>query len=417
MVRSMKKGQWKAFFRFVLIVWFLAFCIPASAGAEKKPDADKGTKAEQSVEPEKSIEPGESTDPEESMEPEESIEPKGSMEPEKSMEPAGSEEVTLKPAVKKTVEDTGKKAGKVPAFPKWLFGVLGAVLLVLLICVILLVNRHHKKGKEGEEIVHSAPVPDHTPYSRLQIGKVHNIGRRSSQQDSFGLSMDGEVLKTEGRGILAVVADGMGGMENGGQISALVTMTMLQQFDSRTSDEEGDKLLLELANKANEEVNVLQANAGGKRGGSTLVTVFVKEDEMYWLTIGDSHLYLYRNDALLQVNQDHVYAVELDEKAARGEISSEEAVNDPQRKALTSYIGAGTIRKIDRNIRPVKLRQGDRILMMSDGVFGTLSDEEIAAAMRLPVGESSVALDQMIQNKNKETQDNYTALIMEYLWE
>lgn len=253
--------------------------------------------------------------------------------------------------------------------------------------------------------------------SGLYVGKVHNIGRRDSQQDSFGMSRDGQGLDTGGNGILAIVADGMGGMENGGQISALVTMTMLEHFDRQSGGIPGEQRLLELLNRANEQVNRMIAGSGGKRGGSTVIAALIQGANLYWLTVGDSHLYLYRKEALLQMNQDHIYAVELDEKAARGEISQHAAAKDSQRKALTSYIGMGKISKMDRNIRPMRLKDGDRLLLMSDGVFGTLSDEEILAAMRLPVTESGEAIDQMIQEKNRRNQDNYTALILEYVQE
>lgn len=117
----------------------------------------------------------------------------------------------------------------------------------------------------------------------------------------------------------------------------------------------------------------------------------------------------------MQVNREHVYGVELDEQAGRGEISFSAAASDPQRKALTSFIGIGKLKKIDRNIRPLKLLEGDRVLLMSDGVFGTLSDGEIAEAMHAPAEMSGEILDRMIRSKNLANQDNYTAIILEYM--
>ncbi len=52
-------------------------------------------------------------------------------------------------------------------------------------------------------------------------------------------------------------------------------------------------------------------------------------------------------------------------------------------------------------------------MLMTDGVFGTLTDEELTAAMKLPLTESSEAIDQMIRGKKLPAQDNYTALILE----
>ncbi len=274
--------------------------------------------------------------------------------------------------------------------------------------------------KDMEEAPVTAAVPGKMQggkFPGLHVGKLHKIGKRSSQQDSFGMSREGQGVPTGGQGVLAVVADGMGGMERGDEISALVTMTMLQNFDRVDGQTPGEMKLLALLNQANDEVNRLLAASRGKRGGSTLVAALVQDGKLYWVTVGDSRLCLYRNNTLLQINREHVYGVELDEKAARREITPQEAANNPQRGALTSYIGMGRIKKIDRNIRPMQMEDGDRLILMSDGVFGALTDEEISAAMRLPVTESGIAIDRMVQKKNLREQDNYTALILEYVQE
>lgn len=247
----------------------------------------------------------------------------------------------------------------------------------------------------------------------IYVSKVHNIGRRGSQQDSFGISQDGTRLDCSGKGVFAIVADGMGGLSNGGEVSALVTMSMMRSFDQQTPSADGGRELLSMLGKANDQVNDMLAPSGQGKSGSTVVSVLIRDMQLYWIAVGDSHIYLYRDGALMQINRDHVYSVDLDEMAARGEISVQEAVQDPQRKALTSYIGMGRLAKIDRNIRALQLNSGDRVLLMTDGVFGTLSDEEITAAMKLPVAESSQAMEQMILGKNKATQDNFTALILE----
>ena len=261
----------------------------------------------------------------------------------------------------------------------------------------------------------AAPVrqTQEEPAPGIYVGKVHDIGRRSSQQDSFGISGDGQQLDDGGKGIFAIVADGMGGLKNGGAVSALVTMTMMQAFDVMSGQVSPDQALLGMLGEANERVNDMLKPSGQGKSGSTVVAAIIRERMLYWIAVGDSHIYLYRNGALMQINRDHVYSVVLDEMAARGEISSREAAQNPQRKALTSFIGMGRIEKIDRNIRPLTLQKKDRVLLMTDGVFGTLSEEELTAAMKLPVAESSEAIHQMIRQKNAAAQDNYTALILE----
>lgn len=309
----------------------------------------------------------------------------------------------------------------------WAFVIFAAVWTGFMIAYLFscMMKRRDRKDKEEEknqnaDAVTAAVLPEKIQdktHSVLYVGKAHNIGRRDNQQDSFGISEDGQRIATEGKGVLAIVADGMGGTDNGDQVSVHAIMTMLQNFDTTEGNIPGEKRLLALMNQANTEVNKMCLAADGKKGGSTLVSVLIQDESLYWLTVGDSRLYLYRNHTLLQINREHVYGIELDERAARGEISMYAAENDPQRKALTSYIGLEKITKIDRNIRPLQLKDKDKVLLMSDGVFGTLTNEEIMAAMQFTAAESGESIDQMIRTKNRKEQDNYTALILEYVRE
>jgi serine/threonine protein phosphatase PrpC len=145
-----------------------------------------------------------------------------------------------------------------------------------------------------------------------------------------------------------------------------------------------------------------------------VVAVIIRDGDLYWVTVGDSRIYLLRGGAFIQINREHTYAVEVDEKAAMGEMTWEEAADHPKRVALTSYLGMGRLEKIDRNIRPVRLLDGDRVILMSDGVFGTLTDDEMLAFMQKEPHESAAAIQEEILKKEKRGQDNFTAIIFEY---
>ncbi len=171
--------------------------------------------------------------------------------------------------------------------------------------------------------------------------------------------------------------------------------------------------LLGLVNEANTRVNAeLGAEKLGKCG-STLTAVCIKDQKLYWISVGDSHIYAYRDGTLMRLNQEHNYGAELDARAERGEISAEEALADPQRAALTSYIGIGTLELIDHNENPIALRSGDRILLASDGVFGTVEEARIEELMRKPLKQSCMLLERAILDEEKKNQDNYTCVILE----
>lgn len=268
-------------------------------------------------------------------------------------------------------------------------------------------------NKSNNDIPVTVALSDKTPVNHgILIGNTHHIGMRESQQDSFAISDITNADLCGRKGVFGVVADGMGGMENGGEISSVVTRTMLQYFNEVDFSERTELDLLNMLYTANDNVNMLID--GRVQGGSTVVAAIIRERQMYWISVGDSRIYLFRKGALLQINREHTYAAELDEKAAIGEISWEDAANDPQRAALTSYLGAGKPEKVDRNLRPTQLILGDRVILATDGVFGALTDEEIRDAQAFEPYKSAEELQAMILAKQKPNQDNFTAVIMEY---
>ena len=256
----------------------------------------------------------------------------------------------------------------------------------------------------------------HTEQANIQstvlIGNLHHIGARESQQDSFCISDISNVELCARKGILGVVADGMGGMADGAEISAIVSRTMLQYFNEVDPSGHPELDLLVMVNAANDNINHFMT--GRDKGGSTVVAVIIHDMKLYWVAVGDSRICLVRNTAIISLNREHVYSVELDEKAAKGEISWEAAAGDPKREALTSYLGMKNLEKVDRCLHPMQLLYGDRILLMSDGVFGVLTDADILQTMTFPPQESAMKLQEMILAKANPNQDNLTAIIFEY---
>ena len=160
---------------------------------------------------------------------------------------------------------------------------------------------------------------------------------------------------------------------------------------------------------ANERVNTL----GG--AGSTLIGIVIKDNLLHWVSVGDSRLYLMRNGVMRQLNKEHVYSEILDERYSNGEISYEEAMNDPERYALTSYLGIPEIETVDRNSDDFPLFIGDCIMMCSDGLYKVMSDEEIAAVLG-GAGDNPAqdAVDAAL-SKQSPTQDNVTVLVLKII--
>lgn len=248
--------------------------------------------------------------------------------------------------------------------------------------------------------------------SSVRIGKVHAIGKRENQQDSFAYSDVANQKIVEDKGMLLLVADGMGGMSNGAEVSATVAIESLRYFDTHELTLDIPEYLENMAQYVNDQVNEFLGSDGIGRSGSTLVAMHIRDHEVHWISIGDSCIYLYRNKELMRLNVLHNYGTQLNEMLLNGEMTLEEVMAEPNKQALTSYIGAGSIALIDQNYEPLILNPGDRIMLMSDGIE-TVSEEELCGILRYDVEEAALKLRYLIEQKNKKNQDNFTAIIIE----
>ncbi|MGN0996458.1 MAG: PP2C family protein-serine/threonine phosphatase [Candidatus Ventricola sp.] len=243
-----------------------------------------------------------------------------------------------------------------------------------------------------------------------RIGYAQTIGSRPNQEDSYGAST--VETQIQERGLLAVVADGIGGLADGQVASGAVIRSMFSLFNELPRDMSAPNRLLRLAARAQSSVLDINQDAHAKCG-STLVTVLINGDHLSFLSIGDSRICLLRGGALLQLNREHKVGPGHDESMALGLARAD--IDARRRSALTSYIGKENLSQIDRNTRPLQLLHGDRILLMSDGVFGTLSSSELLSCMGAPAQQAAERVIAAVDGRRKPHQDNATIVIVEYV--
>lgn len=240
------------------------------------------------------------------------------------------------------------------------------------------------------------------------VGKTHHIGKRPSQQDSCG-----KAAVFGGQGILAVVADGMGGLSGGEQVSQRVVMEMLS-LSSRLQTPQLDGVLLKMVRYVNESVNRMLGPGGIYKSGSTLLAVLATATEFQWIAVGDSRIYLCRDGCMLQLNQEHTQLQAWMPEILNGTRSYAESVRDPNSGKLTSFIGMGKLRAADLSLRSIAIAPGDRILLMTDGVFNTLPEAVMAELISKnpDVQQAADAMEQAVLQANVPGQDNFTAMIL-----
>ena len=131
------------------------------------------------------------------------------------------------------------------------------------------------------------------------------------------------------------------------------------------------------------------------------------------MSVGDSRIYLWRDGGLIQLNREHNFFHDLTLLALQGDLTFEEADADPRCENLTSYIGWGFPRSIEWNEDPVSLLPGDQILLVSDGVYRALSQDELASCLYKSTAQRSAqSMHALIQKKDFSNQDNYTGIVL-----
>lgn|GEM_PF-2987287 len=248
---------------------------------------------------------------------------------------------------------------------------------------------------------------------KLVPSNYQHLGDRERQEDSFAFSdfADRDLVKQ--KGVLVVVADGMGGLARGDRASQLAVSVFLNEYSHLEGSDFG-QFLNRTVFRANHAIFDLALDRNGREIdlGTTLVAAVVHNGEMDWIAVGDSLIYLYRKGRLKQLNREHIYANQLKVEVENGLISKKEADKHPERGYLTSYLGLPGLKEVDSNPDPLALEAGDAVLLCTDGLTNTLSEDEMTAVLRRESGNLAEELVEKALEKQKKHQDNITALVL-----
>jgi PPM family protein phosphatase len=219
----------------------------------------------------------------------------------------------------------------------------------------------------------------------------------------------------------AVLADGMGGHAAGEIASGIVVTEVFSELkllgdDTGTLESEIQDVLHNAVAGANQCVELYaRQNPAAKGMGSTLVVPVLFSNRLYWISIGDSPLYLFRDKNLLRLNEDHSMAAQIEKLQEQGLIKPDEAINHPDRECLTSVLAGADIPQIDCRDTPFTLREDDILIVASDGLQ-FLSEEQIAdvlaTARTLPSAQISARLLRLVKELDHPDQDNISLCVV-----
>lgn len=291
-----------------------------------------------------------------------------------------------------------------------------------------MVKKQNKQINEGLDFVkhYVEPVVTHGAYMVMQKKEPHIItgadtyqGKRNDQQDAFYVTKSTALSPFKLRRTFAAVCDGMGGLEAGDRAS-ITAVEMMKFAFGRLPSKKVDipHFFHNMLDNIDYEINHWKDLDTDKGSGTTLVSVLIENRRLYWASVGDSTIFIVQDGTIKRITREHNYRMCLDEMVAEGSITREQADAEPQQEALVSYLGMGGIAYMDITSKPYVMKNGDVLLLCTDGVTNTLSDEEILQIVYDNIDDvygCCKNITKQVEEKNKEIQDNATVVMIQYV--
>jgi PPM family protein phosphatase len=256
-----------------------------------------------------------------------------------------------------------------------------------------------------------APATVAAEPSDLKVVVVTDLGNIRTNNEDTGIFFrvaDPEVLRE--KGVLMMVADGMGGHAAGEVASRMAADTITNEYFNNGRGAAAEKKLQQAFTLANKNIYAAAAaNAACKGMGTTCTALVIINDHVYYAHVGDSRAYIIKNDTATQITTDHTYVQEL---IKEGKISPQEAGEHPQRNILTNAMGTKPQIRIDTGKCDCTMNTHDKLLICSDGLYEYVHDTEIADMLKnSPLQEAAEAL--VATAKARGGHDNITVVLAE----
>lgn len=237
----------------------------------------------------------------------------------------------------------------------------------------------------------------------MRVGSLTDIGKvREINQDSFAVDMDHGLF---------IVADGMGGHAAGEKASQTAVQIITERLGGSVNASSNGQLLDALQTAiqdANREIINASMEDSSMRGMGTTATVIVtKSNQIYVGHVGDSRAYLIRNRRIDQITEDHSIVAQLVRARA---ITPQEAARHPYRNVITRCLGMQV--EVEADTQQRELKQGDRLLICSDGLSGLVSDDEMLQMVTTSEDPQKTCVDLVNLALERGGSDNITVVLI-----
>jgi PPM family protein phosphatase len=234
----------------------------------------------------------------------------------------------------------------------------------------------------------------------VRSGSATDVGRVRNKNEDLALENSS----------LFAVADGMGG-HAGGEVAARVAVDTLQRTFEREPTAHG---LLDAVVAANAAVWRASQGSRDLRGMGTTLTVAALvqnedgQDVVVLANVGDSRAYVAADGQLVRVTADHSLA---EERVRQGVMTEAEAAVHPHRHILTRALGIGP--GVDVDLWELRLQEGDRLLLCSDGLTNEVDDDRLTELLAAHGDPSEAATALVAEANRRGGNDNITVVIVD----
>ena len=234
------------------------------------------------------------------------------------------------------------------------------------------------------------------------IGKV-----RKENEDSLSIHQPTGRDVLAQKGVLIVLADGMGGLEEGRAASRLAVETVVEKYYEGPDEPRAAlEASVQQANRAIYDHSL--SREGGRHMGSTVTAVAIVGSHACVAQVGDSRAYCYRGGVIHQITRDHSLVRELVDMGRIEETSPHYAFH---RNVLTRGLGLREHVAVDL-YELQDLEDGDHLLLSSDGLHELVRPEELAACLEKFGADTEGACEELVRTaRERGGPDNITAVI------
>ena len=240
---------------------------------------------------------------------------------------------------------------------------------------------------------------------RFRVGRAMTIGTRQVQEDSYGICQGPDAF-------MAVLADGMG-RDYGGKVSSRIAVETVKDMFSCYQASESPAYFFRRAFHAANTAILGELDDG--RGGASVGVVLIRDGCLYYAVAGSVKIAVCRGGDLVPLSTGHTVGMLAEGRFLEGSITRQQALELLDDKRLYNYVGQDGFEEIEFFDTPVRLKERDTVVLMSDGLYEGAdwrTIEELAAG-RGKCQQKAYDIIEAVNTGIQKEKDNASIILVE----